>query len=118
MIRRLVMTAIVCFATVSVAFSQVNSAIGGTVQDASKALIPGVSITAINTATGVETKTISNESGAYNFPSLLPGDYKVSASLPGFRTHTYSGVELTQGTPIRLNFTLEVGQIASQVDVV
>src|SRR5436190_16016260 len=45
------------------AAAQVNSAIGGTVEDASKALIPGVSVTAVNTQTGVSTKTVSNESG-------------------------------------------------------
>jgi hypothetical protein len=118
MLRRFVIPALLYFAFSSVAFSQVNSSIGGTVEDASKALIPGVSITASNTATGVETRTVTNESGAYNLPSLLPGKYKVSASLPGFKTHTFSEVELTQGSPIRLNFVLEVGQVASQVDVV
>src|SRR5262245_232923 len=113
MLRRFVIPALVCLAFSSVAFSQVNSSIGGTVEDASKALIPGVSITASHTATGVETRTVTNESGVYNLPSLLPGKYKVSASLPGFKTHTFSDVELTQGSPIRLNFVLEVGQVAS-----
>src|SRR5262245_38567096 len=97
MIGRLFVAIVVCVATNSVAFSQVNSAIGGTVHDSLNALIPGVSIVAVNSATGVETRTITNDSGVYNFPSLLPGDYKVSASLPGFKTHTFSSVELTQG---------------------
>ena len=117
MLNRFVGTAIVVLGLSTTAFSQVNSSIGGTVEDVSKALIPGVSVTAVNAATGVESRTITNESGAYNLPSLLPGNYKVSASLPGFKTHTYSEVELSQGSPIRLNFTLEVGQVASQVDV-
>ena len=52
------------------AFGQSTYAtVSGTVEDASGALIPGVSVTATNNATGVVTTVISNESGAYNFCS-------------------------------------------------
>ena len=66
----------------------VNSTIGGTVQDATGAFIPGVTITATNTQTGVASTTISNESGAYQFPSLQPGTYNITAELPGFGTQS------------------------------
>ena len=99
------------------AAAQVNSAIGGTVEDASKALIPGVSVTAVNTQTGVSTKTVSNESGVYNFPVLVPGRYDVRADLPGFRAKSFSGVELGAGAAVRLNFVLEVGTVQTSVDV-
>jgi hypothetical protein len=98
-------------------FAQVNSSIGGTVQDTSQALIPGVSITATNTQTGVQSSTVSNESGAYNFAALLPGLYKVTAELPGFRPYTYNDVQLSASVPLRLNFTLEVGAAAQSVEV-
>ena len=52
------------------AFSQATGSITGVVTDSSQARIPGVSVTATNTATGVKTPTITNETGAYNFPSL------------------------------------------------
>jgi len=61
-----------------------NAQLGGIVQDVSKALIPGVSITATNVDTGVMATQVTNESGAYNFPVLQPGTYRVSAELPGF----------------------------------
>lgn len=54
--------------------------ISGTVEDATKALIPGVMVTAANVNTGVVSMGITNETGAYNIPALLPGQYKVSAS--------------------------------------
>src|SRR5262249_48547427 len=60
-----------------------NAQLGGIVQDASKALIPGVSITATNVDTGVMATQVTNESGAYNFPVLQPGTYRVLAELPG-----------------------------------
>src|SRR3954453_2675903 len=89
-------------------FSQTtNATLGGTVSDASGALIPGVSITATNVATGVVTTVVSNESGAYQFASLQPGTYKVSGELPGFQTQTYNDVQLGGSQQVRLNFTLQ-----------
>jgi hypothetical protein len=113
----LVAAVLLCFGLGLDARAQVNSSVGGTVEDSSKALIPGVTITATNTQTGVTNTVISNESGAYNFAALLPGIYRVSAELPGFKTYTYNDVQLSAGTPVRLNFTLEVGGVAQAVEV-
>ncbi len=102
------------------AFGQsVYSTISGTIEDATKALIPGVSITATNTGTGVLTTTLSNEAGAYNFASLSPGTYKVTAELPGFQTETYTNVQLGNAQQLRLNFSLKVagGNTAVEVSV-
>src|SRR5439155_2013758 len=86
----------------------VNATVGGTVADATGALIPGVTVTATNTGTGIASTTVSNESGAYSFPSLQPGAYKVHAELPGFQTQTYTDVQLGGSQQVRLNFTLQV----------
>jgi len=53
-------------------------------------------ITATNTQTGVANTTISNESGTYNIPALLPGNYKLTAELTGFKTEVISNVTLGQ----------------------
>src|SRR5688572_3206253 len=91
----------------SLSFGQsLNATVGGTVADSSGALVPGVTITATNNATGVVTSVITNEAGAYNIASLLSGVYKISASLPGFQTQTYSDVQLGSAAQVRLNFTL------------
>src|SRR5207244_506857 len=94
-----------------------NATVTGTIADSTGALIPGVSVTATNTATGVITTALSNESGAYNFPSLLPGTYKVSAELPGFQTRSYTDVRLGNADQVRLNFTLQVGGVNTAVEV-
>ena len=65
-----------------------NATLGGTVADSTGALIPGVSITATNTQTGIVNKLITNEAGAYQFASLQTGTYSVQAELPGFQTRT------------------------------
>src|SRR5262249_3150715 len=82
------------------------------------ALIPGVSVTALHTQTGVTTATVSNESGTYNFASLQPGTYRVSAELPGFQTQTYTAVELGASQQGRLNFTLQISSVAQSVEVI
>jgi len=92
----------------------VNAAVGGSVADPSKALIPGVTVTATNTGTGVAAMTVTNESGAYNFPALQPGNYKVTAELPGFQTQTFTAVQLGGGQQVTLNFTLQVAAAAGQ----
>src|SRR5215469_300132 len=76
----------------------------GTIEDTSHALLPGVTVTATNNATGVVATTVSNESGAYNLTSLLPGTYTVKAELPGFQTKTFTDVQLGGAAQVRLNF--------------
>src|SRR5687768_16168320 len=110
-------TILVCLLLTNTFAQTSNATLGGTVADSSAALIPGVTITATNIGTGVVTTVLSNESGSYQFPNLQTGTYKVSAVLPGFRTHTYPEVELGIAQQVRLNFTLQVGALTSQVDV-
>ena len=97
------------------AFSQ--SRISGTVSDATGALIPGVSVTATNTETAVMTTVVSNETGAYNFASLPPGTYKLTADLPGFQGQTFQNVALGQSDQLRFNFKLTVSSVAQTVEV-
>jgi hypothetical protein len=109
---------LVCLVLPPAAFAQSsNATIGGTVSDATGALIPGVTVTATNDATGVASSTVSNETGTYNIPSLLPGVYTVRAELPAFQTQTYTQVRLGNAAQIRLNFTLQVAAVATGIEV-
>src|SRR5688572_12153062 len=94
-----------------------NAALSGSVSDAAGALIPGVTVTATNTETGVVSTVVSNETGTYNIPSLLPGVYTVSAELPGFQIRTFTDVRLGNAGQLRLNFTLEVAALATSIEV-
>src|SRR5262245_28121223 len=109
---------LLCLILASQAFGQSSSAsLSGTVSDAAKALMPGVNITATNSATGVVSTGITNESGTYNLPRLLPGVYAVSAELSGFQTRTFTEVRLGNAAQVRLNFTLEVAGLNTTVEV-
>ena len=94
-----------------------NATLGGTVSDSTRALIPGVTITATNTGTGIVTNVITNEAGAYQFASLQTGTYTLKAELPGFQTQTYNQVALGGSQQVRLNFTLQVSSVATAVEV-
>ena len=114
----LAVAVLVLFTSVTPALAQSTSAtVSGTIDDGSGALIPGVTVTATNTATSVATTVVSNEAGTYNFASLSPGVYTVSARLPGFQTSTFTAVQLGNRDQIRLNFTLKVASVATSVEV-
>src|SRR5436190_17135132 len=113
---RIGVAACLLFAAAVFAQEGINGTLSGTVSDATGALVPGVEVTAKNTATGVTSTAITNETGTYRFPSLQPGAYEATATLPGFRTQT---VRLALGTSqqIRQNFTLQVGATAQVIEV-
>jgi hypothetical protein len=94
-----------------------NAQLGGIVEDESKAVIPGVTITARNLDTNVSLSQISNESGAYSFPVLQPGTYEVAAELPGFKRSVQTDVRLSYAGQVRINFTLQVGAATDSVEV-
>src|SRR5215468_6137635 len=96
---------------------QVSAGIGGSVSDPTGALIPGVEVTATNVNTGISTTQLTNEAGAYQIPSLQPGTYRLKASLPGFQTAARENIQLSQGQQVRFNFTMQVGTVATAVEV-
>jgi len=94
-----------------------NAQLGGIVQDPTNALIPGVTVTATNIDTNVASTTLTNEAGAYSFPSLLPGSYRVTAELKGFQTYNYNDVRLPYAGQVRIDFTLQIGAAEQTVEV-
>jgi len=89
----------------------------GTVTDATGALIPGAEVTATNVNTGIAALQVSGETGSYAFQALQPGAYSVVASLPGFSDATIE-VNLSANQTFRYNFELQVGTVATAVEVV
>lgn len=89
----------------------------GEVHDASGAVIPGVEVTIKNAGTNLARTVLTDSSGHFASPALDPGRYTVSASLPGFKTTTVSGVSLGIEQTRRVDLTLEVGGIQEVVEV-
>src|SRR5262245_31864427 len=59
--------------------------ITGTVRDTSGGVIPGATVTITNTAMGTTINVVTNEQGLFQAPFLLPGSYRVTAELSGFK---------------------------------
>ena len=94
-----------------------NGSVGGIVQDSTKALVPGVTVTLTNVDTGVVNTAVSNETGSYSFPVVQPGNYKVSAQLPGFKEAVANNLRVGPNAQVRWDFTLEVGTLNNAVEV-
>jgi len=116
--RFCIAAAVYCLLLSAFAFAQTaNATLGGTVSDSTGALIPGVTITATNTETGIVNTVLTNEAGVYQFASLQPGTYQVKAELSGFQTQIARALTITFSEQVRFNFTMQVGGVSTAVDV-
>jgi hypothetical protein len=97
--------------------AQTGGTISGSVSDATRALIPGASITIKNVDTGLTRELVSDEQGRYSAPNLPVGRYEVQTSLTGFSTEIRRGIEVAVGSQLVMNLTLQVGQVAETVEV-
>jgi hypothetical protein len=88
-----------------------NAALSGTVTDAAGAVVPGATVSALNTKTSVTINTTTNDAGVYSFPSILPGTYRLTAEKQGFRKAVYTEVTLELSARINVDFSLEIGQV-------
>src|SRR5499427_3592128 len=77
--------------------AQATAQIAGSVKDQSGAVLPGVEITATQTATGAKRNAVTDESGSYILQNLPIGPYTIEAALPGFRTYVQTGITLQVG---------------------
>ncbi|NOT61102.1 MAG: TonB-dependent receptor [Acidobacteria bacterium] len=83
--------------------------ISGTVIDASGAVIRDANVTVKNKATGAERKLSTDDAGNFAAPSLVAGEYEVSAQAKGFRT-TLREFTVGTGSIVRAEMQMEVGQ--------
>jgi Carboxypeptidase regulatory-like domain len=94
------------------AFAQEETAaLKGQIADHDGRMVAGVEVQALNTGTNVSYLTDTRETGLYNFPTLPPGTYKVTATKTGFKQGLRPAVELHVSDVINLNFSLQVGSV-------
>lgn len=91
--------------------------ITGTIVDDTGGVMPGVTVTVTNTATGAVRNSVTNESGIYSVPALPPGTYTVGAELQGFQTQTRTNLVLQVQQVARADFTLNTGTVTESVEV-
>lgn len=100
-------------------FGQGSSAsLSGTVQDSSRAVISGASVTARNVETNLESHVTTNDAGIYTFGSLLAGTYEVVVEAAGFQRNRTTDVRLRATTANTLNINLEVRGVTTDIEVI
>ena len=80
-------------------------------------MIPGATVSAVESATGIKTDTITGSNGRYAFPSIRPTTYEIRAELTGFKSVRRTGITLQANQNLTVNITLELGELAETITV-
>ena len=97
--------------------AQSTAQISGTVVDSSGGVLPGVTVTAIQTGTGFRREVVTDENGLYTMPNLPLGPYRLEASLSGFRNYAQTGIALQVNDNPVIRVTLQLGALTETVAV-
>jgi len=109
--------ALCMMAIASVAYAQATSTFNGRVVDQADAVLPGVTITVTNTATGVVRTSVSNAEGQYFLPGLEPGTYQIKTELAGFAESVRDNVRLNVNSTITIDFKLALAGVNETLTV-
>ena len=100
---------ILCAATASAQFD--SAQVSGVVQDIVRRRAARRGRRARRVGTGLERRAVTNEAGLYTFPNVPVGDYRINATLSGFKPIAKTGVRVNAGVNIRVDIPLEVGAL-------
>src|SRR5262245_40168673 len=94
------------------ASAQRNTAtFAGIVVDTSGAVLPGADVSLTSEGTGIVEHQVTSVTGEFIFNYVPGGSYKLTISIPGFKTFTAQGVALGAAQNVRRTFQLEVGTL-------
>ena len=114
--RWFVTLGVVVLGSLAPAWAQSTATLQGTITDTQSAVMPGVSVTIRNQATGIERATVTDAAGQYVAASLQPGHYAIVAHIEGFQDQTRE-VDLSPAQTVELNLRLGVAALAENVTV-
>jgi hypothetical protein len=116
--RTLLLMLIVAGLLVSSAFGQTSAdgAIRGHVRDEQGGALPGVAVTAASATVAGTQQAVTDAEGFYRF-SLPPGEYTLTAELPGFARFVRSGIVVRTGLNIAVDLAMQVGGLEETIEV-
>ncbi|MGC4050053.1 MAG: TonB-dependent receptor [Paludibaculum sp.] len=94
-----------------------TAAVRGTVTDASGAAVPAASVVITETERNVPHAAVSDDSGRFQLTALPPGLYTVNVEAKGFRKYVQTSLTLAVQQQATLDIQLQVGDIATAVEV-
>ena len=111
-------TLVIALFSAAMLFSQGNTgSIRGTISDATTAVVPGAKVTLTNVRTGVQVSATTDGLGNYLFDFLPAGAFRVDVESAGFKKVTRDNISLDMARQLRVDVTLEPGQVTETVNV-
>ena len=98
-------------------FAQTFGEITGHISDSSGSSVAAATITLTNVATNASRTGVSTDSGDYTFPAVAPGFYNIKIERAGFKSVGSNSVQVQVQQTVRLDYTLQVGQITESIEV-
>src|SRR5262245_16198336 len=96
---------------------QFKANLNGSVTDAQGAVVPGVTVTVTNSDSSVSVESVTDSTGAFSVKDVVPGRYKVTAALSGFKTFVRDGIVLHTAETATIAIKLELGRVEETVTV-
>src|SRR5262249_38686316 len=95
-----------------------TGSIAGQVTDATRAAISSATVTLTNQGTGAARTGKTDATGGYGFPLVAPGIYRLQVEAQGFKSYEVSGLEVQVAQAVTHAIQLEVGSMATKLEVV
>jgi hypothetical protein len=89
----------------------------GTVSDISGAVIPDATVTITDIERNEKHEAKTDEGGKFSFVNLVPADYRVEVTKGAFKRFVSDHNPVQVGSVVRVDSTLEVGNVSEAVEV-
>ncbi len=109
--------AVVLFCSIPVLAQSTYGVVLGNVRDQSGGAVSGAKVRVTKTDENATRDTVTNLEGAYEFQNMEPGPYTVTVTADGFRTFAAQSLVLAARGRLRVDATLQVGDISQKVEV-
>ena len=101
----------------ALAAQEFRGRIAGNVVDAQGAAITAAKVRVVNTETKVTQEALSNATGDYSAPFLLPGNYRVTVEAAGMKRSEWPDVRVPVSGDIRLDVRMELGGVEQSITI-
>jgi len=116
-LKTITLTLFLLFSVLAVGNAQTAATISGTVTDPNGAIVPGATVSLLDTATNQERKQTTNDAGQYLFTSVPPGVYKITVTMQGFRQAVIASQKIDVAKQYSVNVSLEAGLVTEKVEI-
>src|SRR5712692_5339735 len=105
------------FLLFSIRLAAQTGGIGGTVKDPSGGAVTNAAVALIDQDTNARQAQTTAGAGAYTFPQVQPGRYRLEAEAPGFKKFIQSDIAIDVQQRVAIDPVLQIGQATESIEV-